>query len=744
MNGNKGKKNTRQILGRVAAEEFVGRSAELERLVQHPGTPGGRGLLLLLAPSAGVSELLRQAFDRLFNQRLDVVPIYFAFRRNETTAVSCAIEFLNTFLLQYVAYRRDEPALCKASLTLNDLAQLALPDDLEWIEGLIEAYNRERFNNDERALLRFCFSAPQRVPARNGRPFVMIDAAQLVEHLNGIGRFGAEIVRILGGSQLPFALAGLRRQMLAAAHRANCDFESLDIVRLGPLADEDGRRLVDQVALRQQVAITEETRDLLLQQFNASPFFITSLLKAAREQNVSLETYRDCEQLYVDELLGGRIGRYFASLLEEITPQPETRRLLIRTLGEAVSGEGRKASFETWRKRLEVEVEELEKILHGLHVQEFVNWDGALVETVGGSPAWNDYLRARYRLEVNEDPRALVVADTLAGVLKRAPQAMARHYRRTATLGLRELLARFDCQRVPESLMQYDRFRDNYKGASIEEIEDGLEAETNLVKLPQMVHVASGVSFSPELRQVAEEERCVVAHGFEEARYTETTETVWLVAEIESKLEADQELTESWFRHLEALAVKNGFTQTRIWLIANEGFTDNALTSIIKRDAYSSSRQQVELLTARLGETARKTSPATAPDEFVMIVPMGEDNELVAAGTVEQIARRLNFSPEAINQIKTAIVEACINASEHSFSPDRKIYQRFRVESDKLIITIASRGVVPANMTGEKADTAEAERRGWGLKLIRTLMDEVEFESVDEGTSLRMTKYLRS
>ena len=179
----------------------------------------------------------------------------------------------------------------------------------------------------------------------------------------------------------------------------------------------------------------------------------------------------------------------------------------------------------------------------------------------------------------------LSVSETLAGVLKRAPQAMARHYRRAATLGLRELLARFDCQRVPESLLQYDNFRDSYRGAALEEIEDGLEAETNLVKLPQMVHVASGVSFSPELSEVAEEERCVVAHGFEEARYTETTETVWLVAELESKLEADQELTESWCRHLEALAAKNGFTQTRIWLIANEGFTEEALRSIRKRDA---------------------------------------------------------------------------------------------------------------------------------------------------------------
>ncbi len=129
---------------------------------------------------------------------------------------------------------------------------------------------------------------------------------------------------------------------------------------------------------------------------------------------------------------------------------------------------------------------------------------------------------------------------------------------------------------------------------------------------------------------------------------------------------------------------------------------------------------------------------------------MGSDNELLAANTVEQVARRLNFTPQAINQIKTAVVEAWINAAEHSLSPDRKIYQRFRVEDDKLVITISSRGILPANIeekirtdNAAKNDVDSDQRRGWGLKLIRTLMDEVEFERVDEGTSLRMTKYLR-
>jgi hypothetical protein len=93
-----------RILGRVSSDEFVGRAKELNQIVFHPRKSSeGRGLLLLMAPSAGVSELLRQAYDQLFDRREDIVPIYFALTRGETTAVSAAIEFLSAFLIQYVA-----------------------------------------------------------------------------------------------------------------------------------------------------------------------------------------------------------------------------------------------------------------------------------------------------------------------------------------------------------------------------------------------------------------------------------------------------------------------------------------------------------------------------------------------------------------------------------------------------------------------------------------------------------------
>jgi serine/threonine-protein kinase RsbW len=741
--------NFRRVLGRVVRQDFVGRAAELDRIMAQaePGN-AGRGLLLLMEPSAGVSELLRQAYDQIFNQRTEVIPIYFGIARSESTAVSAAIEFLNTFVQQYIAYRRDEPAIAHAPLTLQDLVELAPAPDLEWIEQLVESYNRLRFSNDDKALVRLCLGAPQRIPAVRGRPFVMLDGSQLAEYLNGAVVLGTEILRVFARGGFSFVLAGLRRQILEAAHEAEVDFEPLDMLRLEQLDAAEAAKLVEHVARRQQVATSEAARDLIVQQFAGSPFFINVLLQAAREKHAPLLSYLDTERLYVDELFGGHIHRHYADLLEEISPRLDTRHLLIRLLWEAAAGEEQTSSFEAWRKRLHMTATELEDVLHRLHVQEFVNWDETTVEAGAGPQAWKDYLKIRYRLDVMSEPRALVVADMLADSLKRAPHTMARHYKQISNAGLRDLIVRFNCQQVPAVLFDYASFSEKYKGAESETVVSGLATETELFKLPQTIHLASCAAFMSDMRQICQEKHCLVAHTFEEGTYSDAQEVIWLAADVESKLEVDVDVARVWCERLESMANRLGFSRFQIWLISNDGFSEDAGRLLDRRNAFGSSRQQLELLAARVRETAPTTVVQESdPDEFLMVVPMGEDNELIAANTAEQIAKRLTFPPAAINQIKTAIVEACINASEHSFSPDRKIYQRFRVESDRLVITISSRGVVPANLNGAKSGSevkeAAEERRGWGLKLIRTLMDEVEFERVDDGTSLRMTKYLR-
>ena len=133
----------RRILARAATENFVGRGRHLRELASLASPKAGpQSLVLLSAPQAGASELLRQAFDELFRQRGGPTPVYFAFTRTDHAATAAARRFLQTFLTQAVAHRGDDHALVAASPTLRSLLDLVAPQDFEWVESLVQTFER--------------------------------------------------------------------------------------------------------------------------------------------------------------------------------------------------------------------------------------------------------------------------------------------------------------------------------------------------------------------------------------------------------------------------------------------------------------------------------------------------------------------------------------------------------------------------------------------------------------------------
>ncbi|HEX9945000.1 MAG TPA: ATP-binding protein [Thermoanaerobaculia bacterium] len=130
--------------------------------------------------------------------------------------------------------------------------------------------------------------------------------------------------------------------------------------------------------------------------------------------------------------------------------------------------------------------------------------------------------------------------------------------------------------------------------------------------------------------------------------------------------------------------------------------------------------------------------------EVELALPMVPEMEIEASKTATAIAESIRMSPDRIDEVRMAVVEACINALEHSRASDREVFVTFQVLPEKLRIMVHDNGVGFAPDELEEPTMAgklkAVRKRGWGLKIIRGLMDEVEIRSGAEGTTVVMSK----
>ncbi|MFY9825506.1 MAG: ATP-binding protein [Thermoanaerobaculia bacterium] len=133
--------------------------------------------------------------------------------------------------------------------------------------------------------------------------------------------------------------------------------------------------------------------------------------------------------------------------------------------------------------------------------------------------------------------------------------------------------------------------------------------------------------------------------------------------------------------------------------------------------------------------------------EVTLALPMVPDMELEASKTAAAIAESIRMSPDRIDEVRMAVVEACINASEHSQSSDQEVFVTFQVLGDpdpeKLRIMVEDHGIGFSPRVEEEPTEGKPKLprgRGWGLKIIHKLMDEVEIHSGADGTTVVMSK----
>jgi len=137
----------------------------------------------------------------------------------------------------------------------------------------------------------------------------------------------------------------------------------------------------------------------------------------------------------------------------------------------------------------------------------------------------------------------------------------------------------------------------------------------------------------------------------------------------------------------------------------------------------------------------------TAERQMELTLPMVPDIEIAAARAVGNMARELGMSSERIDEMMHAVIEACINAREHSGCADNRIYLRFvgtsQGDGSRVDIWVADhgRGFDPEEARSRRAVPGTVHKRGRGLQLIESHMDEVDITTSNGGTTIHMVKY---
>jgi len=130
-----------------------------------------------------------------------------------------------------------------------------------------------------------------------------------------------------------------------------------------------------------------------------------------------------------------------------------------------------------------------------------------------------------------------------------------------------------------------------------------------------------------------------------------------------------------------------------------------------------------------------------------MTLPKIADIELVAIEGLDRMARHMGIPDDKIGEAHVLVTEAVINAFEHS-GPKRPVVRvEFTMNQKKLIIFVRDygKGFDPKGV--EKPDIMKkmgsSHKRGWGLKLMESMSDDMTIESDENGTKITITKNLK-
>lgn len=132
-------------------------------------------------------------------------------------------------------------------------------------------------------------------------------------------------------------------------------------------------------------------------------------------------------------------------------------------------------------------------------------------------------------------------------------------------------------------------------------------------------------------------------------------------------------------------------------------------------------------------------------DKVVEIyIPSELGYEKIPMAAAATVAHRMGFSQDRIDDLKTAVSEAVTNAIEHGnqSNVEIKVLVELTIQDNALTLNVVDQGRQPIPEITEKRPDRPGHEGGWGMFLIKQLMDEVKVFAKPGRNEMRMVIHL--
>ncbi len=125
-------------------------------------------------------------------------------------------------------------------------------------------------------------------------------------------------------------------------------------------------------------------------------------------------------------------------------------------------------------------------------------------------------------------------------------------------------------------------------------------------------------------------------------------------------------------------------------------------------------------------------------NDLELSIPINDDKEIIAARVAERMAKEAGFSPEAVNQIKTALIETCLSLAAAESTTEGLIHQRYHLDQDKFSITVSNS---EAGLNSDQGELmVDDPNRIWRLDVLRSLVDSVRLRKREDGWKIELIR----